>query len=122
MTIDHQTVHDWLDRLKSYWEAGDGEGALSLFRQTAEYYERPFHAGTTEAEIRKYWEDVDGLKDITFEFEIVAIAGQRAVVHWQNGFVTPDDGKAWLLDGVFFIDFDVEGECQTFRQWWFARD
>jgi acyl-CoA thioesterase FadM len=121
-TITMEHADGWLRKLKIAWEGGDAKGAVSLFSHTREYYERPFKAGTTKAEIEKYWEDIDGLRDITFDYRIAAIDGNLVVAHWQNGFVTPDDDKRWLLDGVFFIEFDDAGNCSTFRQWWFAAD
>jgi hypothetical protein len=118
--VDRQHVENWLNRLKISWESGDGEGALALFASTKRYYERPFSAATTIDQIREYWKDIDGLDDIVFDFEIIAVEANRAVVHWQNSF-KEEGGNEALLDGVFAITFDDAGSCIEFRQWWFAR-
>lgn len=120
--LDRTHVEAWLDELKEAWEGGDVERAVSLFHQTTEYYERPFRPGTSEEEIRGYWRDIHGLKDIRFDYTLSAVDGNLAVVHWQNSFVTPRDNKAWLLDGVFFLEFNETGKVVVFRQWWFAAE
>jgi hypothetical protein len=111
----------WLQSLKTAWEAGDGEGALALFARTEKYYERPFEPGTTQEDYRRYWKDIDGLVDIRFDYEIVAVDGDNVCAHWQNSFRTEPDGEEQLLDGMFLIVFDRDGHCREFRQWWFAR-
>ena len=120
MTMTVDKAAEWLEALKTSWEASDVDGALSLFSHTIAYYERPFKPGTSQAEIATYWRDIVGLCDITFDYEIVAIEGNRVIVHWRNGFRV--DGDSSLLDGVFFVDFDDAGNCVEFRQWWFSED
>lgn len=111
----------WLDQLKDAWERGDAEAAVQLFAATREYYERPFRPGTTMDEYREYWKDIDALQDIVFDYDIMAIDGNRCCVHWQNSFSTAESSERALLDGVFVIDFNDNGECVVFRQWWFAQ-
>jgi hypothetical protein len=115
-------AEEWLVRLKNAWEGGDSEAAVALFSATREYYERPFKPGTTQEEFGRYWADIHGLRDIKFDYTVEAVEGRLAVAHWRNSFTSPDDDKSWLLDGVFFIEFDEEGRCIVFRQWWFAAD
>lgn len=117
--VDRTAVQSWLEQLKRAWEAGDGEGAVALFSHTTAYYERPFRPGTTQEEIQSYWRDIDGLTNIRFEYDIVAVEGDVACVHWENWFATPTDPKVQHLDGVFVIEFDETGQCRLFRQWWF---
>lgn len=117
--ISRDHVQAWLDSLKQAWEAGDGRKAVELFAHTEEYYERPFRPGTTAEEIKSYWRDIDGLTGIRFEYEIVAVEGTTACVHWQNWFSVPGGSDVQHLDGVFVIEFDAAGRCKVFRQWWF---
>ncbi|MFC0242622.1 nuclear transport factor 2 family protein [Rhodopseudomonas telluris] len=117
--LTKDAVVAWLEQLKAAWTTKDVEGALRLFEATERYYERPFHAGTTQSEYRSYWQDIVNLEDITFDFEVVAVDGNTACVHWRNDFRTPGDGKSCHLDGVFVIKFDSSLRCIEFRQWWF---
>lgn len=118
--ITRPEVDQWLTKLKVAWEDGDAASAVALFSRTERYFERPFNPGTTQTEIEGYWRDIDGLSDIQFHYDIVAVDGDNAVVHWQNSFVT-SDGNRGLLDGVFLIKFE-DGYCVEFRQWWFAKN
>lgn len=118
--IGRDTVNAWLSELKEAWEAGDAERAVKLFPKTEYYYERPFKPGTTQQEIRQYWRDIVHLRDIVFDFEIIAIEGNTACVHWQNSFRNaPDWGQLHRLDGMFLIEFDEDSDVRVFRQWWF---
>ncbi len=117
--ITKSAVTEWMERLKAAWTTRDVEGAVALFRSTKRYYERPFHAGTTEEEIRKYWQDIVTLRNITLDYDVVAVDGDVACVHWVNRFFSPSDARDSLLDGVFVIHFDKNGNCVEFHQWWF---
>ena len=112
----------WLDELKAAWEAGDPTAALKLFQHTTRYYERPFYAGTTQDEFQKYWADIVGLENIRFDYKIVAVDGSVACVHWQNSFRSPSEDRAYLLDGMFQLEFDDQDNCREFRQWWFMKE
>jgi len=117
--ITRQQVTEWLDELKTAWEGRDPERALKLFKDTRYYYERPFHAGTTQAEYREYWVGIANTYDIRFDYDIVAIDGQTACVHWGNWFRESPSGTLEHLDGVFVIVFNESGACDKFSQWWF---
>ncbi len=117
--ISRELVDSWMSELKKAWEAGDLDGALSLFSKTEAYYERPFKAGTTAEEIQAYWKDIVGLSDIRLTYSIVAVEGDTACVHWENWFRADESAKLDHLDGVFVIEFDGDRNCRVFRQWWF---
>ncbi len=119
--IAREAVDDWMGRLKAAWEAADVERAVEQFARTEYYYERPFRPGTTQEEIRSYWKDVAGLSDIRLDYSIVAVEGNTACVHWQNRFRNSPDSAETLLDGVFVLEFDDDGYCRIFRQWWFMK-
>ncbi len=117
--VTHQHVTEWLDELKSAWEGKDPDRALQLFKDTKRYYERPFQPGTTQEEFRGYWTGIVGIYDIRFDYEIVAVEGQTACVHWGNWYRESPSGKLEHLDGVFVIIFNDNGSCEQFSQWWF---
>lgn len=119
--MDRPSVTAWLERLKAAWEARDPEGAVSMFSHTQRYYERPFKPGTTQEEFRTYWQDIVGLEDVRFDYEIVAVDGNTACVHWKNWFRSAGESQQMELDGVFVLVFDDSGNCLEFRQWWFMK-
>jgi len=108
-----------MNELKEAWEGGDGDRAVRLFSRTSRYYERPFSPGTTLEDISSYWKDIAGQDNIELDYTIVAVEGSVACVHWQNRFDSPEESKSYHLDGIFQLEFDDEGFCREFRQWWF---
>ena len=117
--MNRTDVTKWLEHLKRAWEGKNVGAATALFNETDRYYERPFRAGTTKDEILGYWRDIDKVDDITFNYQIAAVEGQVACVHWQNTFFDPAQNRKQRLDGVFLITFDNNMNCKEFRQWWF---
>jgi hypothetical protein len=110
---------EWLDELKVAWEGKDPDRVLQLFKDTKRYYERPFHPGTSQEEYRTYWEIIVSLYDVRFEYDIMAIEGEIACIHWQNWYRESPEGKLDHVGGVFIIIFNAAGPCEQFRQWWF---
>jgi hypothetical protein len=53
------------------------------------------------------------------DYDVVAVEGQVACVHWVNRFFSPSEARDFHLDGMFVITFDKTGNCIEFRQWWF---
>jgi SnoaL-like domain len=117
--VTRQHVAEWLDELKVAWEGKNPDRVLQLFKDTKRYYERPFHPGTSQEEYRTYWELIVSLYDIRFEYDIIAIEGEIACIHWQNWFRESPEGKLNHVDGVFIIIFNTAGSCEQFSQWWF---
>ena len=66
-----------------------------------------------------YWELIVNLYDVRFEYDIIAIEGETACIHWQNWFRGSPEGKLDHVDGVFIIIFNTAGSCEQFSQWWF---
>ena len=117
--LTRSSVEGWMEKLKASWEAGDADAASALFNHTEQYYERPFKAATTFDEIQGYWKDIETLRDIHVEFSVVAIDGQTACIQWQNQFRTSQSAELTHLDGIFLVEFNDDGQCKVFRQWWF---
>ena len=122
MTVDRSVVDGWLAELKAAWEACDPDRATKLFEHTIEFYERPFEPVTTVDDYRRLWQQVVGLEDVCFTYEIVAINGATACVHFECTFSRPSRSQRVHLDGVLLLEFDQAGHCSIYRQWWFMRD
>jgi len=118
--IEKSFVASWMEKLKAGWTGKRKEDIFKLFEKTERYYERPFSPATTLEEIKEYWKDIDALEDITFDYNIVAIDGNVACVHWKNKYKY--QGKNYHLDGIFSIKFNANNECVELRQWWFMEE
>lgn len=119
MMVTRAHVDEWMSKMKTAWEERRPDDALALFRHTEEYYERPFKPGTTQEEYHGYWAGIVDLEDIVVNYNIVAVEGDVACVHWDNLYTVPGDPRRYHLDGMYVIEFDQSGNCRVFRQWWF---
>jgi hypothetical protein len=115
--ITRNDVINWMEEFKSGWIGKKKDNVLKLFEKTEKYYERPFKPGTTKEEIRVYWNDIDALDDISFDYEIYAIENNIACIHWDNKYTYQN--QSYHLDGIYTIKFNETKECIEFRQWWF---
>lgn len=114
----------WLDMYGKASEDGDPKAAAELFSQNAEYYETPFddpmigHDG-----VYRYWSgSAQALKDVQFSYEILAVKGNTGIARWQAKFVSVRSGSHVALDGVLLAEFDEQGKCSIFREWWHRQE
>lgn len=111
-------IENWLSRLKNAWENQAPDEAAALFAKTKKYYERPFKPEKDFAAIRELWQEIIDVRDIKFDYEIVAVDENRVFVRWQNSYILSSNERE-NLDGVFQLDFNNNGDCEEFRMWWF---
>lgn len=77
----------WMEAYKSAWIDRDPDKIVRLFTPEAHYRERRFRPRLEGIEaIHKYWDlNVRALqRDIAFEFDLLAVRGQKAFVHWRS--------------------------------------
>lgn len=115
--MERSDVTEWMEKFRSGWIEKRKDDVLELFEKTEKYYERPFKPGTTQEEIRGYWNDIDSLDDVTFDYDIVAVENNIVCVHWDNKYRF--EGEFYHLDGVYTMIFNEKKECIEFHQWWF---
>lgn len=122
--LTHAHFQQWMETYGRASAENDPRASANLFAENAAYYENPFEEPITGHEaIFKYWNDgVRNLKDKESTFEILSVNGNRGIAHWQSKFTVIESGKRLALDCVFIVEFDDEGLCQTFREWWHTRD
>src|SRR5262245_51431638 len=110
----------WLERYKKAWEERDPEAAASLFNDDVNYYETPFGPPARGKDgIRTYWSAAtQHQKDIHFTYEIVSAGVNIGVARWSAEYTrVPSEVRA-RLDGVFVLEFDDIGRCESLREWW----
>jgi hypothetical protein len=62
------------------------------------------------------------LKDKISFHEILALKDNIGIARWQSRFTVIESGKGLALDCLFVVEFNEEGLCQTFREWWHLRE
>jgi len=116
----HQTrVATWLDAYGDAWRRGDDERLDELFSPDALYAETPFAPPLTGREaIKSYWRIMTAEQAaLRFTHRVLASSDFGAVAQWTADFGL-QDGSHCTLDGVLTIEFDADGLCKAFREWW----
>jgi uncharacterized protein (TIGR02246 family) len=113
----------WLGGYKAAWETRDPAAAAALFTPDAEYYWTPFDAPQKGRDaIAAAWDGaVQGQKDVSVSYTVLATAGVRGIAHWHTRLTSVPAGEAVELDGIAIVEFASLGQCRTFREWWHAR-
>jgi len=114
---------EWLDAYGKASEDNDPRASAELFAPDAEYYETPFAEPMVGKEaIYEYWDmGARNLKDKKSCYEILALNGNLGIARWQINCVNVNSGNQLALDCIFLVEFNDDGKCQVFREWWHSR-
>ncbi|HAX69041.1 MAG TPA: hypothetical protein DCY14_05515 [Anaerolineae bacterium] len=122
LTLEHFTT--WMTAYGRASAENDPQASANLFAENARYHENPFDEPITgRTAIYEYWDKgARNLKDKESTFEILSVQENRGIAHWQSKFTVTESGKRLALDCLFVVEFDDEGLCQSFREWWHIRE
>ena len=122
-TLKAPVVEGWLQKYGAAWIARDARAAGPLFTRDAIYHENAFEAPMQgRAAIEEYWAKVTAdQRDVKFESQLVSITGNVGVATWKASFKLQSTGATITLDGIFVLEFDENGACQSLREWWFVK-
>ena len=110
---------NWLDQLGKKWIALDPEGAADLFSKDVVYFESTLkNPCKSWGEVFELWKVIpDNQKDITYNFEILAIKDDLCVANWQMERTLLPQNIKQKIDGIFVIKLNKDGLCNYFKQW-----
>ena len=122
LTLEHFTT--WMTAYGRASAENDPQASANLFAENAYYHENPFDEPITgRAAIYEYWDKgARSLKDKESTFEILSVEGDRGIARWQSKFTVAESNKRLALDCLFVAEFNDEGLCHTFREWWHIRE
>lgn len=118
--LTHEHFRQWMEIYGRASAENDPRASANLFAENAAYYETPFAEPMIGREaIYDYWnKGAQDLKDKASSFEILAVNDNMGIARWQSQFTVIESGKRFSLDCLFVVEFNNEGLCQTFREWW----
>jgi len=122
LTLQHFEL--WLETYGRASAENDPQVSANLFAENATYYETPFAEPMTGRDaIFQYWKKgAQDLKDKESSFEILSVNGNTGIARWQSKFTVIESSKRLALDCLFVVEFEDDGLCQTFREWWHIRE
>lgn len=118
LTVD--AFQEWLETYSQASRENDARASAELFSLDARYYESPFAEPMVGREaIYQYWsQGSQNLKDKEATFEIYSARDNFGIARWQSKFTVIRSGDRLALDCLFVVEFDGQGKCRVFREWW----
>jgi hypothetical protein len=122
--LTHEHFQRWMETYGKASAENDPHASANLFASDARYHENPFDAPITGRDaIYEYWNNgAQKLKDKESSFEILSVENNRGIARWQSSFTVVESGKHLALNCLFVVEFNDEGLCHTFREWWHIRE
>jgi hypothetical protein len=122
MALTRETATDWLRAYVRAWETYDPDAVADLFSEDAAYSYYPFDEPIRGrlAIVASWLEGKDPAGTYEARYEPVAIDGNLAVAQGRSRYFK-DASKTELereYDNVFLIEFDADGRCRSFREWY----
>ena len=123
--MDKAAVVEWLKAYMRAWETYSPEAIGNLFSDDATYSFHPYDEPVVgrQAIIDSWLKDPDPAGTFAANYEPIAIDGNVAVVNGRSTYFKDSSRtemtKEW--DNIFVIEFDKDGRCRSFREWYVAR-
>lgn len=110
----------WLAAYSRASAENDPQASARLFSEDACYYESPFDEPLVGRQaIYDYWAaGAVNLADKCSSHEVLAVRGNLGIARWQGRFVVRANDVIMSLDCIFLAQFNAQGECSLFREWW----
>jgi SnoaL-like domain len=123
--VERAAVVDWLKAYVRAWETYEPGAIGDLFSDDATYSFHPYDELVVgrQAIVESWLKDTDAPGTYEATYEPIAIDGDVAVVNGRSRYFRDssrgDLAKEW--DNIFVIEFDKDGRCRSFREWYVAR-
>jgi hypothetical protein len=110
----------WMDAYGRASVENDAKASVELFSPGAKYYETPFDEPMVGRKaIYQYWlTGATTLKDKESTYEILSVRDNTGIARWKSKFTDIKSGRRFALDCLFLVEFDEDGKCSVFSEWW----
>ncbi|MEX1077690.1 MAG: nuclear transport factor 2 family protein [Homoserinimonas sp.] len=117
--VNRETVTRWVESYRRVWESNEPDDIRALFTEDGEYFAEPWAEPWRgqDAIVESWLEARDEPGDTTFEWEIVAVDGNNAVVRAITDYVEES-----TYYNVWVIRFGDDGRATTFTEWYMKQD
>lgn len=117
--MDKGHAQEWLDSYIEVWRSGDREQIGDLFSEEVEYRYHPYDEPVKgrQAVVQSWLEDWDPKEPWEAEYQVYAVEGNRAAASGSSRYLPYRDHPERLYYNVFLIEFDDEGRCRQFTEY-----
>lgn len=127
--MTHDSVQQWLDGYIAAWASNEAGDIGALFTEDVVYSFRPWVDDKVTVNGRQAvveaWTDSEEVPEIagaaTWEasYTPFVVEGNKAVATGWSKYFFEGDKKDRLYHNAFVMEFDDEGRCSSFREFWF---
>lgn len=116
--MDRARAQEWLDAYVEAWRSGDREQIGKLFSEEVSYRYHPYDEPVlgSQAVVQSWLEDWDPNEPWQAEYGVHAVDGDRVVATGTSRYMKYHDHPERLYHNVFLLEFDEEGRCQEFTE------
>ncbi len=116
--MDEAQAQEWLDRYVEVWRSGDREQIGDLFTDDVSYRYHPYDEPVLgrQAVVQSWLEDWDPKEPWEAKYRVYAVDGDRVVATGTSRYMEYRDHPERLYDNVFLLEFDDEGRCSEFTE------
>lgn len=123
--MERAAVADWLKSYVRAWKSYQPDAIGDLFSEDATYVYHPFDAPLVgrDAIVASWLADPDAPGTYEASYEPIAVDGDVAVTNGRSSYFK-DSSRSELIkqwDNIFVIEFDKDGRCRSFREWYVPR-
>jgi uncharacterized protein (TIGR02246 family) len=122
--MDRAAVAQWLKAYMHAWETYAPEAIGDLFTEDATYSLHPYDEPVVgrQAIVESWLKDPDAPGTFEATYRPIAVDEDIAVVNGRSRYFSDASRtkltKEW--DNLFVIEFDKDGRCRSFREWYVA--
>jgi uncharacterized protein (TIGR02246 family) len=110
-----------MDRYRDAWISNDPDQVRALFTEDAVYAVSPWkEPWAGREEIVRRWTS-EAQQDVRLDYEVLAVEGDLAAIHWHVHARAAGDPVAIEYDGVLTARFAADGRCAEHREWFSRR-
>ncbi|HEU4895404.1 MAG TPA: nuclear transport factor 2 family protein [Acidimicrobiia bacterium] len=124
--MNHAQVQDWLDRYIGAWRSNDTADVAGLFSEDVVYSYRPWvddevAVSGRDAVVASWLENPDDPEGWEASYSPYAVDGNKAVATGWSRYLPTDDVAERLYHNAYLLEFDDEGRCSSFREFFFLK-
>ena len=111
-----------MEAYRAAWISNVPNQVAALFTEDAIYSVSPFtEPWIGRDEIVRRW--VAGIQqDVELTYDVLAVDGDRAIIHWHVFTRNVDDPVRVEYDGVLVVRFAPDGRCSEHSEWYLRRE
>ena len=117
--MDEAKAQEWLDRYVEAWRSGDREQIGDLFTEDVSYRYHPYDEPVLgrQAVVQSWLEDWDPKEPWKADYRVHVLNGNQMVAIGTSRYLPYRDHPERLYYNVFLIEFDDEGRCREFTEY-----